>query len=727
MENYEKPGSMPEPHESRLPTAEEIAALPPDGGPDFNRLIHERSPYLLRHARNPVDWYPWGEEAFAKARREDKPIFLSIGYSTCHWCRVMEEECFEDPEIARLLNTHFVPVKVDREERPDVDNVYMLALQVATDRGGWPMSLFLTWDGKPFLVGTYFPREDRFGQPGFRTILEAVANGWAINRDRFASSAESLSRILEEFCAPRKEAAELGEETLRRARDDYAATFDGVYGGFGMAPKFPRSPVLSALLRLWKRFDDREALSMVETTLDGMARGGIRDHVGGGFHRYATDRKWLVPHFEKMLYDQAALARAYVETFQATGEARHAALAREILDYALRDLRTPEGAFASAEDSNSEGGEGRFYVWKDEEIAEILGEEEAAIVSKVYGVRSGGNYRDEATGEETGSNILHLAAPLEKLAVELDLDPQTLSKRLAAARKKLLAARERRARPEKDDKILADWNGLMISALAVAGSALAEPAYLRAASEAAAFVLEKLYSGGRLLHTYRAGSASVPGYLQDYAFLASGLEDLYEATLESQWIFAAKRLADDMLRLFWDEEHGGLYFSGKDAERLFLRLKDTYDGSVPSGSAAAALLLLSLARRTGEQAYEDRALETLQAVAAELDAAPSAYPSFLAALDFALGPASEIVLVGERDDPELGRMREVVATRFLPRKVLLYRPLKRTAPDIEEFAPFLSSLVPPGGRRAAYVCENRTCAAPVGSAEELAAILDARR
>ncbi|MGQ9589525.1 MAG: thioredoxin domain-containing protein [Planctomycetota bacterium] len=673
----------------------------------FNRLVHESSPYLLQHARNPVDWYPWGAEAFEKARREDKPIFLSIGYSTCHWCHVMERESFEDEGIARILNDSFVSVKVDREERPDVDAVYMRAVQAATGSGGWPLSAFLTADGRPFLVGTYFPPEDRFGRVGFRTILETVANAWATKREHLFGNAEYLARALEELSAPQAGTPELGEDALRRAYEDLSDSFDEAHGGFGGAPKFPRAHALSLLLRLWKRWGETDALSMVERTLDALARGGIRDHVGGGFHRYATDRRWFAPHFEKMLYDQALLARAYTEGHQATGNPRYAEVAREIFAYALRDLRGAEGGFYSAEDADSEGVEGRFYVWKDDEIIEILGAEDAAVFSKAYGVRPGGNYRDEATGEDSGLNILHVAAPLERLAVELDLDPDSLSDRLASARKKLFEARERRVRPHRDDKILADWNGLMIASLAAAGRALGEAAYLSAARLAASFVLGNLRADGRLLHSYRGGSASVPAYLDDHAFLALGLLDLYEATFESAWIAAARRLADDMLRLFWDPERGGFFFAGSDAERLLVRTKESYDGAVPSGNSAAALLLLRLARMTGEAEYESRALETLRAFSAEANAVPSGYPSLLIALDFAIGPAREIALSGALEDPELGRLREVAAKRFLPRTVVLHRP--------------------EGERASASVCEGGTCRPPVASAEELAAILDEGR
>jgi len=706
-----------------LPSAEEIARLPLDGGPEFNRLIHERSPYLLQHARNPVDWYPWGEEAFQKARREDKPIFLSVGYSTCHWCHVMERESFENEDVAEVLNERFVSIKVDREERPDVDSIYMAAVQAMTGSGGWPMSVFLAPDGRPFWGGTYFPPEDRAGRLGFRRILLSIAHLWKNEREQLLQGAEELTRYMQALPTAAVR-AEIGLATLRKGYGLYSQEFDAAYGGFGSAPKFPRPHSLSFLLRYWKRTGDATALTMVEATLDHMARGGIRDHLGGGFHRYSTDRLWLVPHFEKMLYDQALLARTYLEAYQVTGRREYATVAREIFRYVLRDMTDERGGFYSAEDADAEGVEGKFSVWPKEEVLRVLGKEDGEFFSEVYGVEEGGNYREEATGELTRSNILHLPRPIESVARELGVEPAALEERLAAMRVKLFVARERRVHPHKDDKIMTDWNGLMISSLAYGGQVLDEPVYIEAASRAASFLLETMERGGRLLHRYRAGEAGIKGYLNDYAFLCLGLLDLYEATFQVRWLREAGRLAEEMVRLFWDEEARGFFFSGRDGERLVAQTKDIYDGALPSGNSAAALVLLRLARLTMDAGLEERARETLASFSGQIEHYPMGYPASLMALDFELGPVKEVVLAGDRADPMIEAMRRAIYRRFLPDKVLALHPMGPDGAEIEGLVPFLKQQQAIGGAATAYVCVNYTCKLPTADLEEMVQLLD---
>ncbi len=685
-----------------------------------NRLIHEKSPYLLQHAHNPVDWYPWGEEAFAKARAEDKPIFLSIGYSTCHWCHVMERESFENEDIAALLNSFFVPIKVDREERPDVDQVYMQAVQLMTGQGGWPLSAFLSPEGRPFWGGTYFPPDERYGRPGFRRILLALSEAWRTRRDEVLDSAEKLTGHLEEQGRALAAGAGtgLGPAVLERGVEQSAATFDSVYGGFGSAPKFPRSHALSFLLVSHARSGDPEVLRMVEVTLDRMARGGMFDHLGGGFHRYSTDARWLVPHFEKMLYDQALLARTYLEAYQVTGKEEYAAVAREIFTYALRDLCSPSGAFYSAEDADSEGEEGKFYVWTPDEIEGVLGKEEGGLFSAVYGVSGEGNF-------EHGQSILHLPRPLATVAAERGISLAELRTRLDPARAELLAARNGRVRPHLDDKILTDWNGLMIGALALGGRVLGEPAYVTAAERAAAFIDgELLRSDGRLLKRYRDGEAAIPAYLDDYAFLAFGLLDLYAATFDPLYLERARDLGREMIRLFADENGGGLYFTASDGEALLVRTKEVYDGAVPSGNAIAALVLLRLGALTADPELERQGRAIIEAFSGVIEKSPQAFPQMLVALDFALGPSAEVVLAGDPAGRTLGEMRAALDRRFLPQVVVAMHPGGEAGARLEAVAPFLAAYDAKGGHPAAYVCRNHACELPVHEAGEMLAQLE---
>ena len=684
-----------------------------------NRLANEKSPYLLQHAGNPVDWYPWGEEAFEKARAEERPIFLSIGYSTCHWCHVMERESFEDPEVGQILNEHFVPIKVDREERPDVDTIYMTVCQALTGSGGWPLHAVLTPDRKPFFAGTYFPPDARYGRPGFKQLLHQIVAAWESQRDKVHEAAAQITEAVQSQFAG-SPGDDLDETVLRSGFEELAARFDPEHAGFGRAPKFPTPHQLTFLLRYWRRSGDERALAMVEATLQRMRMGGIYDQVGFGFHRYSTDRRWLVPHFEKMLYDQALLLTAYAETYQATGNPLYAAVAREITAYVVRDLRTSEGAFDSAEDADSEGEEGKFYVWTQEEIEGILGPEEATLYVRAYGIDASGNWVDEATGERPGTNIPHLVDDPGRVAEAMGLEPRAAAERLEAAREKLFAARASRVRPHRDDKVLTSWNGLLIGALAAASQALQDPALAGIARDAFSFVTTRLvWEDGRLLARYREGEAAHPGYLDDYAFLLWGALELYEATFAARYLEGAVRLARDMDRLFRDERDGGYFFTATDRdEALLARTKEAYDGAVPSGNSMAALSLLRLARMTGDAVWEERARSVFRAFAGTVRSTPSAHTQMLSALDFALSPAREIVIASEDGDAEGAAMTRAVTTRFLPEAVVLWNvPSERQT--LEEFVPFAASQPPQAGRATAYVCERFACRAPVTGLDAL--------
>ena len=730
--------------------------------PKSNRLAREKSPYLLQHAHNPVDWYPWGAEAFAKARKENKPIFLSVGYSTCHWCHVMEEESFMNPAIAELLNRYFVSVKVDREERPDIDQVYMQAVQAMSGSGGWPMSVFLTHDLKPFYGGTYFPPEDRWGRPGFSTVLNSLHEKWTHEKENILQAGEELAGHLKAHAARTDAASQaLGLETLQTAYAQLDGTFDVRYGGFGQAPKFPRSHDLSLLLRYWKRTSEKKALGMVETTLTEMARGGIYDHLGGGFHRYSTDHKWHVPHFEKMLYDQALTAKTYLEAYQATGKDEYAHTARGILDYVRRSLLDEAGGFYSAEDADSEvppsargsaaahfnkmadgavppsgrGSaadkdpsdkkiEGAFYVWSAAEMSGILGEELAAIAGDYYGVRPDGNAENDPHGEFTGKNILYQAHPLQELTEKYGKSHEELRALLESAGKRLFSAREQRPSPHRDDKVLTDWNGLMISAFALGGRILDEPVYLKTARNAADFILKNLKrTDGRLLHRWRAGEAAIPAFLDDYAFLIQGLCDLYEAGFEARDLQSAYDLLQEAMLLFWDESRSGFFFSARDGEKMLYDAKELYDGAIPSGNSVMTLNLLRLGRITMNRDLERKAERTLECFSNTIARHPAGFTQMLAALDFILGPSREVVLAGTGKD--LKPLLQVLDKRFMPNKVvLLHDKTRRDTGLLETISPFTAKQQALGGRPTAYVCKNYACDLPVYDPVRLAELLE---
>jgi len=693
-----------------------------------NKLISEKSPYLLQHAQNPVDWYPWGADAFNRAQKENKPIFLSIGYSTCHWCHVMEKESFEDSEVAQLLNETFICIKVDREERPDIDNTYMTVCQMMIGSGGWPLTIIMTPDKKPFFATTYIPKETRFGRIGMKEIVPSIKTLWKEKRNELLTSAVQIAGALEqiESEARRPLGNELGEGTLKTAYDQLARSFDAQNGGFGTAPKFPTPHNLMFLLRYWRRTGDTQALGMVEKTLEAMRLGGIYDHVGFGFHRYSTDSRWFLPHFEKMLYDQALLAMAYIEAYQATdGNRAYEQAAREIFSYVLRDMMNPEGGFYSAEDADSEGEEGRFYLWTLDEAGHVLSQEEVELLTRVFTMKKDGNFAEEATRKETGKNILVLKKTLAAIASDLAISADELTLRLEGARTKLFEARAKRVRPHKDDKILTDWNGLMIAALAKGAQALNEPLYADAARQSADFILANMLDAkGRLYHRYRDGEAAIAAFLDDYAFLTWGLIELYETTFESSYLQRALDLNAVMLEHFWDGEAGGFYFTADDADRVLVRKKEIYDGAVPSGNSVAMMNLLRLARFTAHTEYEEKAAALSRAFSDSIAQSPGAHTQFMIALDLARGPSYEVVIVGDSQTEDTKAMIRALRKVFVPNKVVIFRPAGEAAAAITLLAGFTKDLVCLNNKATAYVCKAFRCELPATEAYQMLRLLE---
>jgi uncharacterized protein YyaL (SSP411 family) len=673
-----------------------------------NRLQFETSPYLLQHAHNPVDWYPWGEEAFRRAQAEDKPILLSVGYSACHWCHVMERESFENEQIAALMNEWFINVKVDREERPDIDQIYMTAVQAMTGHGGWPMTVFLTPDGHPFYGGTYYPPEDRRGLPAFPRVLRAVADAYRSRRGDVIESARQITAHLRQAQALGGAPEPLHPAILDRAVQAMAPSFDPGEGGFGGAPKFPQPMILDFLLRQAARTGDARPRAMAELTLRKMAEGGIYDHLGGGFHRYSTDDAWLVPHFEKMLYDNAQLARVYLAAFQLTGDPFYRRIVDETLAYVIREMTAPTGGFYSSQDADSEGVEGKFYVWTLDEVRSVLGEQDARVFALVYDVTAEGNFEH--------TNVLHVARTPDAAARDLQLAPADVEQALARARRRLFEAREQRAKPGRDDKVLTSWNGLMLRAFAEAAAVLGHDGYRQVAERNATFVLDTLRPNGRLLRSWKDGRAQILGYLEDYANLTDGLIALYEATFAPRWLEAADLLAGEMIRLFWDDEVGGFYDTATDQETLILRPRDVFDNATPSGTSAAVDALLRLASLTGNADYERRAMAVLRAFVGYLQRAPSAFGRLLAALDFAIGDPVEVVLAGSPASAPAQELLAVVRRGYLPNKVVAFA-------DPERPTSLTLGKTPVDGRPAVYVCRRAICQAPVTDPEALSALL----
>jgi len=609
-----------------------------------NRLLNEKSPYLLQHAHNPVDWRPWSDDAFKKARDDNKPIFLSIGYATCHWCHVMEKESFEDTEVSRYLNDTFICIKVDREERPDIDAVYMAACQMLTGSGGWPLTIFMDPDKKPFFAGTYIPKENRFGRPGLIELCRSVRTMWISEKGKLLNASGSISENLGkafDFIP----GEDLDDSILDKTYLQFEQSFDARFGGFGSAPKFPTPHQLLFLLRYHHRSENKNALEMVEKTLTGMRLGGIWDHVGYGFHRYSTDKTWLVPHFEKMLYDQALIAQAFLETYQITKNPFYADTAREIFTYVLRDMTSAAGAFFAAEDADSEGEEGKFYVWSLGEFREVLGED-ATPFERIYNLSSDGNFLDEASGQKIGTNILHLDKSLDAWGNETGVDKGEIDKQWDKVCRKLFEQREKRVHPLKDDKVLTSWNGLMIAALALGARVLDNPAYAKAAERAARFIIDNLRKkDGRLFHRYREEEIAIEAHADDYAYLILGLLELYAATFDPDFLEQAASLQKQMVSDFWDEAHGGFYFTAEGAEELPVRPKELYDGASPSANSVSLFNLLRLSRLTGDPVWEKKAAELTRAFSGSVNKQPTAFTYFLIGFDFAVGQGREVVIV----------------------------------------------------------------------------------
>ncbi|HEY3217004.1 MAG TPA: thioredoxin domain-containing protein [Candidatus Eisenbacteria bacterium] len=685
-----------------------------------NRLIHEKSPYLLQHAYNPVGWYPWGEEAFEKARREDKPIFLSIGYSTCHWCHVMERESFEDDSVAALLNQDFVPIKVDREERPDVDRVYMAAAQAMGVGGGWPLNVFLTPELQPFFGGTYFPPRSMMGRPGMLEVLPRVHQAWVGHRGEIRATGAQVLEALAAVSAPDSVPIER-ERLFDRAYQTLERSFDAEQGGFGSQPKFPSVVNLDFLLRYWARDPKARprAREMVVRQLDRMRAGGIHDHLGGGFHRYATDRIWLVPHFEKMLYDQAELAWSYLEGYQVTGDTRYADTARGIFAYVSRDLGTPEGAFLSAEDADSEGEEGKFYVWTPAEVEKVLGPEDAKLFNRRYGVNEAGNF-------EHGASILHEATPIAELAIAFQLLPDQVEAKLAKARTQLLEARSRRVRPHRDDKVLTAWNGLMISAFARGARILGDPELAKRGVGAAEFVWQRLRDprSGDLKRRWRAGEAKGLGQLDDYAYYALGLVDLYGATLDPRWLERAVTVTEAAVARFWDEQDGGFFESPAGDPSIKVRMKDGFDGAEIAGNSIASYVLQLLATLLDRRDWQEKANRTFDHFARRLGANPAAMPQMLVAMDLAEGDPRHVVIAGRADAADTRALIAEFNRRFLPHDQLLLADGGAGQERLARLAPFTAPLKTTKGRATAYVCEHYACKLPTTERAAFAAALD---
>ncbi|HEY4271426.1 MAG TPA: thioredoxin domain-containing protein [Candidatus Udaeobacter sp.] len=762
-----------------LVTSSETFAEPTPARPEHtNRLAHEKSPYLLQHAHNPVDWYPWGKEAFEKARRENKPIFLSVGYSTCHWCHVMAHESFENEEVAAIMNREFVNIKVDREERPDVDRVYMTFVQATTGGGGWPMSVWLTPDLKPFVGGTYFPPEDRYGQPAFKSVLERIATAWKQDHDKIVEQGSKIVDALRESqgaavsSSPAVALAEEGPPRTGATSEDkvdaavvdaafkqFDRSYDPKEGGFGNAPKFPRPATLNFLTRFWvqdpKSDAAKHALDIALFTLRKMAAGGMHEHIGGGFHRYSVDRYWHVPHFEKMLYDQAQLAVAYLDAFQITKDEQYESVARDILDYVARDMTSKEGGFFSAEDADSpvaavydrrnesaqemkvgahpdkselqKTAEGVFYIWTKKEVDDALGDA-GEIFDFHYGVQPHGNAPEgsDPHDEFRGKNILIERHTVAETAERFKKSEQEIRELLAKSREKLFAMRAKRARPHLDDKIIAAWNGLMISAYARTAQVLDDPRYLAIATRAAKFLRANLYDEkSKLLYrNYREGRSDIQGFADDYAFVIQALLDLYEASFDVQWLKFALELQETQDRLFYDEKNDG-YFStsGKD-QSVFLRMKDDNDGAEPAASSVAALNLLRLSQIRNDQSMSERARKTIAAFATTLLHFPSAMPQMLIALDYSLGKPRQIVIAGKKDAPETKALLKEVHRHFLPKTILLLADDGEGQKYLGEKNEAIRSMSPVDGKPAAYVCQNFTCKAPVTDPKALAELLE---
>jgi uncharacterized protein len=673
-----------------------------------NHLAGEKSPYLQQHAHNPVDWYPWGIEAFRRAAEEHKPVFLSVGYATCHWCHVMAHESFEDPDIAGILNTGFIAVKVDREERPDIDSVYMTACQQMTGKGGWPLTIIMTPDKKPFFAGTYLPPTTRAGMTGLSELLRRVIRLWLEQRDLLVSSAEELTaRLAEAGAEPAEGKADLS--LLRDGYDELVRSFDPVNGGFGRAPKFPTPTVLLFLLRYWKHAECDQALIMAEKTLEALSYGGIHDHLGGGFHRYSTDTAWRVPHFEKMLYDQTLLLMAFTEAWLATKKPLYRNTAEDIITYIARDLISPEGAFIAAEDADSPGGEGAYYLWTRKELDDILGPSDGLFAARLFGVTDGGNFFSPECGP--GKNILYLKTGTPGIHED--------QPRFSSIQQKLLAERQKRPHPVRDGKVLADWNGLMIAALAQSSRAFDNPDCFRMAETAMRFILDRLRSAdGGLLHRWCDGEAAIPAFADDYAFMIRALIELYETSFDPAWLAEALALNRYFIRHFSDEDGNGFFTTSDEGEILIVRKKEIYDGAIPSGNSAMVTNLVLLGHLTGDPVHEEQASRLADGFAGIVRRSPSAYSAYLCGLDHLLGPAPDVVIAGEGSDPVMREMIRVTRETYLP-SVVVHCLSPQTVSALAVSAPFIRAMIPEDGKTMVYLCTGRACSHPVTTAGAL--------
>ncbi len=694
-----------------------------------NRLIHEKSPYLQQHAFNPVDWYPWGEEAFQKAREEDKPIFLSVGYSTCYWCHVMEREVFENNELADLMNQYAVNIKIDREERPDVDRIYMKALQAMSGHGGWPMSVFLTHDLKPFYAATYIPPYPKHGIPGFGDVLRAIHNVWKNERDKITETGQQVFDHLARAASPDLPKHELDDKILHNGFTRINEAFDPVNGGFGDAPKFPTPVMFNFLFSYYARTGEKSAIDMPLFTLRKMANGGIYDHIGGGFHRYATDAKWHVPHFEKMLYDQAQLVSSYIDAYQITGEDFYASVAKDVLNYVKRVMTSPEGGFYSAEDAESaidpdkpsEKEEGAFYVWEYSELESILTPDETAVAELYYGLRKNGNVSSDPHGVFTGKNILSIEKTKDDIARELNKDIDLVTNLLSSIRQKLFAAREKRPKCHLDDKILVSWNGLMVSACARAYQVFEDEQYLHMAKNAVQFIAHKLHdsNSGKLLRRYRDGESMIEAHLEDFAFFVRSLIDLYEASFDINLLDTALQLNEDMIELFYDEKDGGFFDTSGNDPSVILRSKEWHDGAEPSGNSIAIENLLRLSYMFGRDDYRDKAMKSLSYFSELVNKAPQALAQFLAATGLALSKPKQIIIAGHTEEPKTRAMLRELHSHFIPGKVLLLADGSKSQDYLASKVEFIGTVKKIDNKPTAYVCENFTCELPVNEVDML--------
>ena len=687
-----------------------------------NHLINEKSPYLIQHADNPVDWYPWSDKAFKKAKNENKPVFLSVGYSTCHWCHVMAHESFEDPDIGALMNEIFVSIKVDREERPDLDNIYMTVCQLMTGTGGWPLTIVMTPDKKPFFAGTYFPKISMYGRVGLKDLILNIRDIWNERPEEVLDSADQITGALQKV-SKTSAGNELDEKVLDNTYEELSNNFDEIHGGFGGAPKFPTAHALLFLLRYWNRNKNERALKMVKETLDSMRNGGIYDHIGFGFHRYSVDPEWMVPHFEKMLYDQAMLATAYIEAFQVTGDKKYRDTAQDIFEYVLRDMQSGEGGFYSAEDADSEGVEGKFYTWTKDEIYEVLGEEDAKFASKVFNIKSEGNFSEEPSQTKTGSNIVHLENSTAEISEALGIKKGDVKLKIGKIREKLFNIREKRVHPHKDDKILTDWNGLMIYALSKGAQVFNNEKYLNAAISSADFIITNLCKDSRLLHRYRDGESAITANLDDYSFFISGLLELYEASFNLKYLQSAIDLNNTLMDHFWDRKRGGFYFTPDDGEEILVRKKEIYDSAVPSGNSVQMLNLLKISQITENEKLKYNALELEKTFSKDIERTPSAHTQLMAAVDFKLGPSYEIVIAGTPDSEDTAGMLNSIRKNYIPNKTITLRPPDESS-KLLEIVDSLKFKKQENSKATAYICSGNTCKSPTTDLNTMLSFLD---